>query len=73
MRVPRLPRDPRALPLSPRQREVWALMARGLTNKQIARHMGLAVGTVKVHVCGILARTGSATRTHAAILYRDAA
>jgi FixJ family two-component response regulator len=38
------------LALSPQQREVLALIVRGLLNKEIARRLNLAVGTVKIHV-----------------------
>ena len=39
--------------LSPRQREVFALLARGLSNKMIARQLGITEGTVKSHVATI--------------------
>ena len=39
--------------LSPREREVAALVARGLANKEIARELGLSVGTIKLHVHSI--------------------
>jgi DNA-binding NarL/FixJ family response regulator len=44
--------------LTPRQREVAALVAAGLTNKEIAHSLGIGVGTVKYYVHHILARTG---------------
>src|SRR5207244_13300669 len=36
--------------LTPREREVWALVAAGLTNPQIAGRLGLSDNTVKFHV-----------------------
>src|SRR5215467_8356512 len=39
--------------LSPREREVALLVARGLANKEIARELGLSQGTVKLHVHSI--------------------
>jgi DNA-binding NarL/FixJ family response regulator len=39
--------------LSPREREVALLVARGLANKEIARELGLSHGTVKLHVHSI--------------------
>ena len=39
--------------LSPRQREVFALLAKGLSNKMIARQLGITEGTVKSHVATI--------------------
>jgi DNA-binding NarL/FixJ family response regulator len=44
------PRRERAEALTPRQREVLALIAKGLTNKEIAGVLGIALGTVKAHV-----------------------
>jgi DNA-binding NarL/FixJ family response regulator len=39
--------------LSPRQREVFALLAKGLSNKMIARQLDITEGTVKSHVATI--------------------
>jgi DNA-binding NarL/FixJ family response regulator len=39
--------------LSPRQREVFALLAEGLSNKMIGRRLGITEGTVKAHVATI--------------------
>lgn len=39
--------------LSPREREVAFLITRGLSNKEIARDLGLRPGTVKQHVHSI--------------------
>ena len=72
-RIPRKPRDPRTLPITRRQREAWALVATGMTNKQIARAMGVSVGTVKVHLADLFQRIGAESRVQAAIKYRDAA
>ena len=36
--------------LTDRQREIAELVARGLTNKAIARTVGISVGTVEAHV-----------------------
>jgi DNA-binding NarL/FixJ family response regulator len=51
--------------LSPRETEVLTLVARGLSNKEIAEQIGTAGGTVKIHVQNILAKLGAADRTHA--------
>ena len=53
--------------LTPREREILALLARGLANKAIARHCGLSEKTVKTHVSNILAKLGVADRTQAAL------
>ena len=48
--------------LSDREREVDALLAKGLTNPQIAERLGITVGTVKVHVSHILDKRGYVSR-----------
>jgi DNA-binding NarL/FixJ family response regulator len=53
-------------PLSPREREVAAAIARGLPNKQIARDLGISLATVKDHVHRTLAKTGARSRTELA-------
>ena len=44
--------------LSPRQQQMLDLIARGYSDEEIARKLGLAVGTVKVHVSALLAKLG---------------
>lgn len=51
--------------LPPRQQEVLALLAEGLTNKEIARRLGIAPATVKIHVARLSAWLGAANRTDA--------
>lgn len=51
--------------LSPREIEVLTLVARGLSNKEIAAQLGTAAGTIKIHVQNILAKLGASDRTHA--------
>jgi NarL family two-component system response regulator LiaR len=53
--------------LTPREREVLELIARGFSNKHIAREMGIAEKTVKTHVGHVLAKLGVADRTQAAL------
>ena len=53
--------------LTPRQREVAALVARGLSNKQIAQLLVVTPGTVANHVEQILRRLGLASRTQVAL------
>jgi DNA-binding NarL/FixJ family response regulator len=48
--------------LSPREREVAALVARGLSNKEVARELGLSDGTVKIHVHSIFQKLGTKSR-----------
>ena len=53
-------------PLTPRQREIAALIAGGCTNQQIAERLVLEVGTVANHVAQILDRLGLANRAQVA-------
>jgi DNA-binding CsgD family transcriptional regulator len=53
--------------LTPRQREVAALVAAGLANKEIARRLGMRVATVRGHLEHIMERLGFATRTQVGI------
>lgn len=48
--------------LSPRERDVVALVADGLSNKQIAMRLFIALPTVKDHVHRILTKTGLSNR-----------
>jgi RNA polymerase sigma factor (sigma-70 family) len=54
--------------LTPRERQVFALLPRGLTNAVMAEELGIAAGTVKVHVERILAKLNLRDRTQAAVL-----
>jgi DNA-binding NarL/FixJ family response regulator len=51
--------------LTRREVEVLALIARGLSNKEIASELFLTEATVKTHVYHIFGKTGSRTRAQA--------
>jgi DNA-binding CsgD family transcriptional regulator len=54
-----------ARPLTRRQRDIWTRITAGMSNKEIARDLDLAVGTVKVHVAGLYRRLGVTNRAAA--------
>jgi NarL family two-component system response regulator LiaR len=53
--------------LTPREREVLELIGRGLSNKLIARELGVSEKTVKNHVTHVLEKLGVSDRTQAAL------
>jgi DNA-binding NarL/FixJ family response regulator len=54
--------------LTPRELEVLALIARGMTNKEIANSLGITEGTVKAHVVNLMQKLEVADRTQAVTL-----
>ena len=48
--------------LTPRQRQVYQMMAKGLSNKEIALKLGIVPGTAKLHVASILRTLGLKSR-----------
>jgi two-component system, NarL family, nitrate/nitrite response regulator NarL len=51
--------------LTPRERDVLALVAEGLSNKTIGATLGISDQTVKFHVAAIIAKLGASNRTDA--------
>ncbi|GAA5082906.1 response regulator transcription factor [Nocardia iowensis] len=58
--------------LTPRERDVLALLAEGATNADIAAALGMRESTVKAHVSRILTALDVTNRVQAALLARDA-
>jgi len=54
--------------LTPREREVLALLAEALTTQQIADRLGRSYWTVRIHQRNIVRKLGARDRTHAACL-----
>ena len=63
----RAPAPSPAAELTDREREVLALVGRGLANKQIARALGIREATVKAHLTSVFQRIGVRDRTSAAL------
>lgn len=62
------PEDPN--PLSPREQEVLAELAKGCSNQEIAENLTIEVNTVKSHVRSILAKLEAKSRDQAVIIAR---
>jgi DNA-binding NarL/FixJ family response regulator len=62
----RPPADGQAVVLTPREREVLRLVARGRSNGEIGRELFISTKTASVHVSNILAKLGVNSRTEAA-------
>ena len=58
-------------PLSPREEQVLHEIARGASNKEIARTLDIAETTVKIHVQHILRKLGLSSRVQAAVYASD--
>ena len=66
-RPPRPPQPPTTDPLSERELEVLRLIARGMSNQEIADTLVVGEATVRSHVSAILRKLQLASRTQAAL------
>jgi DNA-binding CsgD family transcriptional regulator len=64
--TPRPPPDPAGVGLTPREREVLALLGNGLSNARIASTLYISEKTASVHVSNILRKLGVTSRVQAA-------
>lgn len=62
------PLTPAPHPFSPREYQVLAFVAQGLTNREIAYRLGISDRTVQFHVNAIFNKTGAQSRTEAVAL-----
>jgi DNA-binding NarL/FixJ family response regulator len=62
------PAPPDGSDLTRRERQVLRLVARGMTNKVIAKELNISPGTVRVYLSDILVKLGVANRTEAAMV-----
>jgi DNA-binding NarL/FixJ family response regulator len=52
--------------LTPRQKDILPLLAKGLSNKEIARALNITEATIKIHVAALCRAIGARNRTEAA-------
>jgi DNA-binding NarL/FixJ family response regulator len=64
-------RPPSHIHLTPRQRDVLALLCEGLPNKLICRRLDISSGTVKAHISSILRELGVDSRLQAVVAARE--
>jgi two-component system, NarL family, response regulator LiaR len=67
VRAPQPVRPEEVDPLTERETEVLRLLARGLSNKEIARDLVISVRTVQTHISNILSKLGMVSRMQAAL------
>jgi two-component system, NarL family, nitrate/nitrite response regulator NarL len=61
------PRQRRTDELTPREREVLALLVEGRSNRAIAERLGISDHTAKFHVTAVMQKLGAQTRTEAVV------
>ncbi len=59
---------PKEFPLTAREREIQMLLTTGMTNKMIARELGICEGTVKIHLKNLMRKLHARSRLEVALL-----
>lgn len=67
LNTPPSPATVRSSDLTEREREIVALLANGLSNKEIARNLGISDATVKVHIKNLLRKLNLKSRLEVAV------
>lgn len=67
-RPPSLDLQTEGLRLTRRQKDILPLVAQGMSNKEISRHLNIAEGTTKIHTAALLRALGARNRTEAAFM-----
>ncbi len=62
-------RNGRGMTMTPKRARTWELLARGLTNPEIAEAVDAAMGTVKTHIDDVYKIIGARNRVEAALLF----
>lgn len=57
------------IPLTPREQDVFDLLCRGASDKEIIRSLSISMSTTRTHVNRILEKTGCASRSHLILKY----
>lgn len=65
------PTPDRLAGLTPKEREVLALVAKGLSNKAISQKLGVSEKTTKTHVSNLLAKLEARSRTQLALIAKE--
>lgn len=65
--------DQRAATLTRREREITALVAAGLTNREIAERLVLSERTVEAHIANVFAKVGASSRSQIAVWHARSA
>jgi DNA-binding NarL/FixJ family response regulator len=63
--------DAATVQLTEREHQILGLLAKGLTNRQMADRLGVSLSTANFHVHNILEKLGAKTRTEAVALARN--